>query len=35
MAGVNPFEFEPKELLVDDGIIFTGWDVVDITKVNF
>ncbi|WP_211227339.1 hypothetical protein [Ferrimonas kyonanensis] len=35
MAGVNPFEFEPKELLVDDGITFTGWDVGDITKVNF
>ena len=35
MAGVNPFEFEPTELLVDDGIIFTGWDEVDITKVNF
>ncbi|MED5501047.1 SEC-C metal-binding domain-containing protein [Salinicola sp. LHM] len=35
MAGVNPFEFEPKKLLVDDGVVFTGLEVGDITKVNF
>ncbi|EOJ3675790.1 SEC-C domain-containing protein [Vibrio parahaemolyticus] len=35
MSGVNPFELEPKSLLIDDGIGFSGWDVESITKINF
>jgi hypothetical protein len=35
MSGVNPFAFEPDNLLVDDGIKYPGWAVEKVTKVNF
>ena len=35
MSGVNPFEFEPESLLLDDGVSFSGWEVESITKINF
>jgi hypothetical protein len=35
MSGVNPFEFEPNDLLVDDGIEFSGWEIDTITRINF
>jgi hypothetical protein len=35
MSGVNPFEFEPRNLLVDDGINFSGWNIDNVRKINF
>ncbi|WP_342609711.1 SEC-C domain-containing protein [Vibrio tritonius] len=35
MSGVDPFEFEPEKLLLDDGIDFSGWQFESIEKVNF
>ena len=35
MSGVNPFEFEPTKLLINDGIEFSGWNIEKITKINF
>lgn len=35
MSGVNPFEVEANDLLIDDGINFSGWDVNSLTKINF
>lgn len=34
MSGVNPFEFE-RNLLVDDGINFSGWEIDRFSKINF
>lgn len=35
MSGINPFEFEPNSLLVDDGISFSGWEIGSLRKINF
>ena len=35
MSGVNPIEFEPRNLLVDDGVEFLGWDIASFEKINF
>ena len=35
MSGVDPTESESNNLLVDDGIQYTDWDIDLITKVNF
>lgn len=35
MSGVNPIVFDPKNLLVDDGINFSGWEIGSRRKVNF
>ncbi|WP_105174474.1 SEC-C metal-binding domain-containing protein [Pseudoalteromonas sp. T1lg122] len=35
MSGVNPFEFEAQNLLRDDGIDFSGWEIGSLRKVNF
>lgn len=35
MSGLNPFESNDRNLLVDDGIIFSGWKVDSLKKVNF
>ncbi|OHU87475.1 MULTISPECIES: SEC-C domain-containing protein [Pseudoalteromonas] len=35
MSGVNPMEFEPKDLLVEDGIEFSGWEIASIETINF
>lgn len=35
MSGVNPFEFQPTKLLVNDGINFSGWNIEKITQINF
>lgn len=35
MSGVNPFEFEPNNLLIDDGINFSGWEIGSLRKINF
>jgi len=35
MAGVNPMEFDPNSLLVDDGIYFSGWEIDCFKEVNF
>ena len=35
MSGVNPFEFDPNNLLVDDGINFSGWEIGSLKKINF
>lgn len=34
MSGVNPFESNDKNLLVDDGINFSGWEIGSIRKMN-
>ena len=35
MSGVNPMDFDPSSLLVDDGIEFSGWKIDNLSKVNF
>ncbi|ASJ72095.1 SEC-C domain-containing protein [Granulosicoccus antarcticus] len=35
MSGVNPFKFDPKGLLIDDGVNFSGWNIDNIRKINF
>jgi hypothetical protein len=35
MSGVNPFAFEPNDLLIDDGIKYPGWTVEKVTELNF
>jgi hypothetical protein len=35
MSGVNPMEFEPSSLLVDDGLEFSGWEIAALHKTNF
>ncbi|OCH39442.1 SEC-C domain-containing protein [Aliivibrio fischeri] len=35
MTGINPFEFEPETVFLDDGIDFGGWDAESIRKINF
>jgi len=35
MSGVNPMEFEPNSLLVDDGLEFSGWEIARLEKINF
>lgn len=35
MSGVNPLKSESDQLLVDDGIKFSGWEIDTITKINF
>jgi len=35
MSGVNPMDFDPDSLLVDDGIEFSGWEIDKLNKINF
>ncbi len=35
MSGVNPFKPNDNNLLVDDGINFSGWEIGNIRKINF
>ncbi|WP_105244171.1 YecA family protein [Psychrobacter sp. Marseille-P5312] len=35
MSGINPFEPNDNNLLVDDGINFSGWEIGNIRKINF
>lgn len=35
MSGVNPFDFNPNNLLVDDGINFSGWEIGSISRINY
>jgi hypothetical protein len=34
MSGVNPFTFEPDDLLIDDGIKYPGWAVEKVSELN-
>jgi hypothetical protein len=35
MAGVDTFEYDPFNILIDDGINFSGWEVGSLRKINF
>ena len=35
MSGVNPMDYDPKDILLDDGIDFSGWEIDSLSKVNF
>ncbi|WP_323905482.1 YecA family protein [Aeromonas veronii] len=35
MSGVHPLEFKQDEILIDDGIDFSGWKIDNMRKINF
>ncbi|HHQ4939556.1 TPA: hypothetical protein ACSP74_002858 [Aeromonas veronii] len=35
MSGVHPLEFKQDEILIDDGIDFSGWEIDNMRKINF